>query len=100
MKIEEINICTNELTFRVQFFDSGRIRSLIIYTVGGWLFQLVNNQYNTAGLSSRLNINLLYGYNLNPLHKFYGINCNTQINELGKDKTFNKKGSLCTIVLE
>jgi len=100
VQLGQIKVCSEELKNFCQIIYVSRLLSFLENTVWSWLFQQVNNQYNTAGLSSRLNINLLYGYNLNPLHKFYGINCNTQIDELGKDKTFNKKGYLCLIVLE
>lgn len=94
LKLGQINICSEELKNFCQFIYLSRLLSLLENTFWGWLSQLVNNQYNTAGLSSRLNINLLFGYNLNPIHKFYGINCNTQMDVPGKDKTFNKKGYL------
>lgn len=92
IKIGQINICSEELKNFCQLIYASGFLSLLENTFWSWLSQLVNNQYNTAGLSSRLNINLLFGYNLNPIHMLYGINCNTQLDVLGKDKTFNQGG--------
>lgn len=85
MRIRQINICTEEPKNSFQFLYLGRLLSLLENTYLVWLFQKVHKQYNAARLSACLSINLLFGYNLNPSHKLYGINCNTQKDGLSKD---------------
>ena len=85
MKIRHINICPEEHKNFCQFLYLSRLLSFLENTYLVWLFQKVYNQYNAARPSACLNINLLFGYNFNPTHNFYGINYNTQMDSLSKD---------------
>jgi len=85
MKIRQKKLRSEELKNFCQFIYVSGLLSFLENTYLVWLFQKVHKQYNAARLSACLIINLLFGYNFNPLHNFYGINYNTQIDGLSKD---------------